>query len=200
MRIPIFPLQVVLFPGAKLPLHIFEPRYKEMIRDCRASGTGFGVVHAERDQLAVTGCVATILKTLEKYDDGRLDILTCGSSRFHIVTLDESASYLQAEVNFLEDHVEPAPRNLREEAAAKHFEFLERSGGSLDDISLIQLDEPVSFKLADALPIPFIQQQALLSTDSDTQRTLMLLEIYDELLTGLREHGTDLSKRKRTIH
>jgi Lon protease-like protein len=200
MRIPIFPLQVVLFPGASLPLHIFEPRYKEMIRDCQASGTGFGVVHAERDQLAVTGCMASIVSTLQQYEDGRIDIMTCGTHRFHIVALDESASYLQADVNLLPDDVEPAPRNLREEAAAKHFEFLERSGGSLDDISLIQLDQPVSFKLADALPIPFIQQQALLSTDSDTQRTLMLLQMYDELLSDLRLHAAEQNKRSRTIH
>jgi ATP-dependent Lon protease len=200
MRIPIFPLQVVLFPGASLPLHIFEPRYKDMVRACQAAGTGFGVVHAEREQLAVTGCMASIVATLQKYEDGRVDILTRGGHRFHIVALDESAPYLQAEVNFLPDDFEPAPRALREQAAAKHFEFLELSGAGVEAMSLIQLDQPVSFQLADALPIPFIQQQSLLSTDSDTQRTMMLLQIYDELINDLRMHGTEPGKRSRMVH
>lgn len=200
MRIPIFPLQVVLFPGASLPLHIFEPRYKDMIAACQASGSGFGVVHAERDQLAVTGCIASIVSTLQKYDDGRVDILTRGAHRFHIVALDESAPYLQADVNFLPDDFEPAPRELREQAAAKHFEYLERSGSGVEAMSQIQLDQPVSFQLADALPIPFIQQQALLTTDSDTQRTKMLLQIYDEILDDLRMHGPEHAKRSRMVH
>jgi Lon protease-like protein len=200
MRIPIFPLQVVLFPGASLPLHIFEPRYKDMILACQSTGSGFGVVHAERDQLSVIGCMASIISTLEKYEDGRVDILTRGAHRFHIVSLDESAPYLQAEVNFLPDDTEPAPRELREQAAAKHFEYLERSGSGVEAMAQIQLDQPVSFQLADALPIPFVQQQSLLSTDSDTQRTMMLLQIYDELLNDLRMHGTGQGKRSRMVH
>ena len=201
MRIPIFPLQIVLFPEAALPLHIFEPRYKEMIRDCQANGSAFGVVHAERGELAVTGCMANIVRVLERYEDGRLDILTRGCERFQIVALDESASYLQAEVTLCEENVDPAPRALREAAAALHFEFLERSGGGVEDISRIRLDQQISFLLADELPIPFIQQQALLSTDSDTRRTMMLLEIYEELFAHLSIHGgDDGSGKSRMVH
>jgi Lon protease-like protein len=81
MKIPLFPLEVVLFPGAALPLHIFESRYKEMIGECLAGKSAFGVVRAQREGLAVIGCTAEIIRILEKYPDGRLDILCQGSQR-----------------------------------------------------------------------------------------------------------------------
>ena len=103
MKIPLFPLEVVLFPEAALPLHIFEDRYKEMVSVCLAEKIGFGVVCAQREGLAVVGCTAEIVRILEQYPDGRLDILCQGANRFEIENLDNSRNYLQAEVDFFGD-------------------------------------------------------------------------------------------------
>ena len=111
MKIPLFPLDVVLFPGTALPLHIFEGRYKEMIGECLAQKSAFGVVRAQREGLAVIGCTARIVRVLETYDDGRLDLLCQGSDRFEIENLDNSRSFLQAEVDFFGD--EALPRGAR---------------------------------------------------------------------------------------
>ena len=62
MKIPLFPLDLVLFPGVPLPLHIFEPRYREMIAECIADNAPFGVVRAQRDGLAVVGCTAQVVR------------------------------------------------------------------------------------------------------------------------------------------
>ena len=83
----LFPLEVVLFPGAPLPLHIFEPRYKEMISECLEQKRPFGMVRAQKDSLAEVGCTAVILNVFKKYEDGRLDIATQGKQRFEIVRL-----------------------------------------------------------------------------------------------------------------
>ena len=81
----LFPLDVVLFPGAPLPLHIFEPRYKEMIGECLKNKTEFGMVRtiAEEDsvRLADYGCTAEIIHVLKTYPDGRMDIFVCGCNR-----------------------------------------------------------------------------------------------------------------------
>ena len=69
---PLFPLDVVLFPGAPLPLHIFEPRYKEMIGECLEQKLLFGVVRAQETNLADIGCTAEILAVTKTYDDGRM--------------------------------------------------------------------------------------------------------------------------------
>ncbi|HTK94779.1 MAG TPA: LON peptidase substrate-binding domain-containing protein, partial [Terriglobales bacterium] len=74
--LPLFPLEVVLFPGIPLPLHIFEPRYKEMIGEALRDRTEFGVVRVDQQgAVANVGCTATILDVVKQYDDGRMDIL-----------------------------------------------------------------------------------------------------------------------------
>lgn len=192
-KIPIFPLDTVLFPGAPLSLHIFEPRYKDMIRDCHAADHEpvFGVVYARREGLAVTGCIARIARILKRYPDGRLDILTHGEQRCEILALDESLSYLQANVRLLDDDTGAAPRALREQAVAAHFELLERAGET-EPLPQIDLDRPISFHLVPNLPLTLPVQQAFLSLETDHERTAMLLRIYEELLPPLRAQATSL--------
>lgn len=185
MKIPLFPLDVVLFPGAPLPLHIFEERYKEMFAQCIAAQTPFGVVRAQREGLAVVGCTAGILRVLYQYPDGRFDVLTQGIHRFEIEQLDNTGPYLQAEVDLLPDTGTPAPRPAREECVALHFEALELLGAIEPNLSL-NLDEPISFLLASTMPADLSFQQQLLTLTSDAERTDRLLAYYRAMLPKLR--------------
>lgn len=103
MRIPLFPLNTVLFPGTALPLHIFEDRYREMVGECLAEEKAFGVVRADGEQMSIVGCAAKIVRVVQRYDDGRMDILCEGGQRFEIEGLDESRIFLQADVEFFDD-------------------------------------------------------------------------------------------------
>jgi Lon protease-like protein len=76
--LPLFPLAVVLLPRNTLPLHIFEERYKEMIGLVIETGEEFGVVLAAKEGIARVGCTASIEQVLQRYPDGRLDIITLG--------------------------------------------------------------------------------------------------------------------------
>jgi Lon protease-like protein len=185
MKIPLFPLEVVLFPGAPLPLHIFEERYREMVRDCITRETVFGVVCASPEGLAVVGCTARIARILHDYPDGRRDILTEGSDRFEIVHLDDSRAYLQADVKLFADSGREASRDLREECIALHFEVLELAGAEVQHIGL-DLNEPVSFQVAWSLPAGLDFKQELLTMRSDYDRTQRLLEFYKTVLPKLR--------------
>ena len=89
--LPIFPLGLVLFPGAPLPLHIFEPRYKEMIGECLEQKKPFGIVRVTEEGVAGIGCTAEIVSVTKKYDDGRMDILARGVDRFEVVEVNRSA-------------------------------------------------------------------------------------------------------------
>jgi len=86
-RIPLFPLNVVLLPGASLPLHIFEPRYKEMVKDCLEEKSEFGMLLALPKGVAKVGCTAEILEVVKSYNDGRMDIVTVGRIPFRVVEL-----------------------------------------------------------------------------------------------------------------
>lgn len=187
MKIPLFPLDVVLFPGAALPLHIFEERYKQMVTGCIASKAPFGVVRAMSEGLAVIGCTATIVTVLEGYPDGRLDILCEGGERFEIEMLDNSQAYLQAEVDTFDDDGEHASRTDREACVALHFEVSELAGGESGSAPLqVDLNKPVSLRLAWLLPVDLDFKQLLLGCRSDAERTARLLAFYNAVLPKLR--------------
>lgn len=185
MRVPLFPLDVVLFPGTPLPLHIFEDRYKEMVAECLSGRSSFGVVRAQREGLAVIGCMATIVHVLHEYDDRRLDILCQGENRFEIELLDNSRSFLQAEVDFFADDGDESTRQMREECVALHFEVLELAGVDHQPAHL-DLDAPIAFQLAWALPSDLGFKQQLLSLRSDAERTQRLCDFYKTMLPKLR--------------
>lgn len=184
MRIPLFPLDTVLFPGTALPLHIFEERYREMIGECLVQDKSFGVVRADGDNLAIVGCTAKVVRVLERYPDGRLDILCEGERRFEIDALDESRKFLQADVDFFDDEGERSTRPQREECAALHFATLHLAGIAAPPIHL-DLNAPVAFRLADALPSDLGFKQQLLGSRSDADRTIRLRDFYNEMLPKL---------------
>lgn len=108
-QIPIFPLQTVLFPGGFLPLHIFEPRYRTMIKFCLEHESEFGVVlikeGEEAGETAIPCDVGTAVRILhvEHLDDGRMNIITAGEYRFQILETQEHLSYLTGRVRMLDD-------------------------------------------------------------------------------------------------
>lgn len=120
--LPLFPLDVVLFPGTPLPLHIFEPRYKEMIGECIAGERPFGVVRAIEDGLAEVGCTAEIVTVVKEYPDGRLDLVTEGRKRFELLRVNEERSYLQGEILVIEDEPGAPPLEDTSRAIQLHSE------------------------------------------------------------------------------
>ncbi len=101
--IPLFPLGLVLMPQSPLPLHIFEERYKLMIGECLAENRDFGIVFLNATDIQAVGCTASILNVIKRYEDGRLDILTRGNTRFVIKEIYDKKAYLEARVIFFDD-------------------------------------------------------------------------------------------------
>ena len=119
--IPLFPLAAVLLPGTPLPLHIFEPRYRQLVNDLitdAVSGNSFGVVATKPgwtgdvrtvEQVRQVGCTA-LLREVKSLPDGRFDVVTRGTDRFRLLDIDDAAApYLTGIVDWLPDS-EPEPR------------------------------------------------------------------------------------------
>lgn len=174
--LPIFPLDLVLFPGAPLPLHIFEPRYKEMIAECLEQKKPFGMVRAKDNAVAEVGCSAVILNIMKRYDDGRLDISSEGKQRFSIVELNHDRPFLQAEVTWFEDD-EPAPLEGKEMETALelHEQLFEVLG---QDAEIDRNKNPLSFQLASQLPVDLDFKQGILEMKSESERLETLIEYY----------------------
>src|SRR6202022_3746365 len=126
--LPLFPLDVVLFPGTPLPLHIFEPRYKEMISECLDRKISFGVVRAKEEGSAEIGCTAEIITVTRKYPDGRMDIVTEGRERFEVMQVNQERSFLQAEVLYLQDAPDRATAEEVAQAVKLHGEIITLAG------------------------------------------------------------------------
>ena len=170
-----FPLDVVLFPGAPLPLHIFEPRYKEMITECLEQKKPFGMVRVNKDALAEVGCTAVILKVRKKYDDGRLDIDAEGRQRFEIIQLSQERSFLQGEVVFFDDDPGKVSDSDAKSALELHTQLFDILGQQTE----IKPSSPCSsFQLAHELPVDLDFKQALLEMKSEPLRMETLVEYY----------------------
>jgi Lon protease-like protein len=181
--IPLFPLDVVLFPGTPLPLHIFEPRYKEMIGECLAQQRPFGVVRAVEQGLAEVGCTAEIVTVVKEYPDGRLDLVTEGRKRFELLRVDEERSFLRAEVLMIDDEPgAPLPEDTSR-AVQLHSELLAIAGAKQDlsaaDPSLL------SFYLAGSLPLDLDFKQKLLGLRSEPERLSLLISYFETILPNL---------------
>jgi Lon protease-like protein len=184
--LPIFPLELVLLPGVPLPLHIFEPRYKEMIAECLEQKKPFGVVRASSDGVADIGCTAEIMSVIKKYDDGRMDILTRGVERFEVIEVNEDRSFLQAEISVVQDEDEPGrpAAEMVTQAVRLHAEIAKLAGAEPSGPD--EHAGSLSFLLAGSLPLDLDFKQNLLSTLSEAKRLEAVIGYLEAILPGLR--------------
>src|SRR6266513_269891 len=117
-RIPLFPLNVVLLPGADLPLHIFEPRYREMVKNCLEEKSEFGMLLSLPKGVARVGCTAEIFDVVKRYEDGLMDILTAARATFHVVQVVPEDTLLKADVDYLKHSEIPANQRVQRELVA----------------------------------------------------------------------------------
>jgi len=182
--LPIFPLELVLLPGVPLPLHIFEPRYKEMIAECLELKKPFGIVRAAAEGVADIGCTAEILQVTKKYDDGRMDILTRGVDRFEVLEVNEDRPFLQAEITLIEDEPSRPTRQMVEQAVRLHAEIAKLAGTDITGPE--ESASNLSFLLAGSLPLDLDFKQKLLVTLSEAKRLEAVVGYLEAVLPGLR--------------
>jgi len=168
--LPLFPLGVVLFPEAELPLHIFEDRYKELIEDVLREESEFGVVLASEKGMASIGCTAVIEMVLKKYPDGRMDILVRGRRRFEIILLDEERNYLRASVAMLADEDSAEASDIvKQRVLSAWVKLMMMEHGGMVEAMPSDNRSDLSFVIAQAVPDVEFRQQ-ILSMRSEKDR------------------------------
>ena len=191
--LPLFPLDLVLLPGVPLPLHIFEPRYKQMINECLDQKSVFGMIRSKEEKLATIGCTAEIINVLKKYPDGRLDILAEGKRRFEVLQVNQDRPFLQADVFYLEDEPDPAAVDDVKKALALHQEIMQLAGAQPEEIEETEISQ-LAYRLAGSLPFDPDFQQALLEMNSEADRTRSLVSFFEQLLPALQRNATAKKK------
>jgi Lon protease-like protein len=181
--IPLFPLNMVLMPGAPMPLHIFEERYKQMVNECLESESEFGMVLADDSGTRRVGCTARIVELVERYEDGRMLILVEGSRRFRLNNILTGKAYYVGEVEYLEEEPEDDVSALAEECIA----LLERVVEAATEGSVgIEIEPPyrnLSFAIAGRVEFDLETRQQILELTSEKER----LEKVKGMLTAAAE-------------
>ncbi len=181
-NLPLFPLRTVLFPGMILPLHIFEERYKRMIADCLAGDPRLGVALISEGlevggpaQVHDVGAVARIVR-VGRYEDGRMDLITVGMQRFHVLEVNDELPYLRATVEVLDDDVEER-ETLRAHALTVYellLQYREMLGLANEETPWTP-DEPEALSyVAGGLDLPLVEKQSMLETRTVSARLTKL--------------------------
>ena len=188
-RIPLFPLNVVLFPGEQLPLHIFEPRYRRMVRECLDARSPFGMLLALEDGVTRVGCTAEILEVVKRYPDGRMDIITVGRTPFRIVELFTEDPLLEGCVDYLEDRDLPVDSPVRQQL----IETYETCHTLLFNSLPRNVEEApagdLAYAIAASLPLDLLCKQQLLELRTEPER-------QERLLRYLQDWAPHLLKEK----
>jgi Lon protease-like protein len=183
-EIGLFPLELVLLPNERVPLHIFEDRYKDLIGECLADATDFGLILEDDDGLREIGTRTAVIELIDTFDDGRMNVLVEGRGRFRVIELTEGRSFRTAEVELIEDEGE-LPSDADVERTIAVFRRLV-AVAEADEIDEPAAGSPVlSFELAARVDFGPELKQELLELRSEGRRLRRLAELLDQAARAL---------------
>ena len=189
-RIPLFPLGVVLLPAMLLPLHIFEERYKLMISECIEEDKPFGIVLFDGESIHSVGCMARITEVTQRYDDGRMDIVTEGRERFVIHEIIEEKAYMEARVAFFDDEDEITEDDLQGHLGTARQLLKEMAGADFNpddpDFFSDKRPENIAFAIAALEGFTPAERQHFLEMTSGTERLQKSVQALSSLVQRTR--------------
>ncbi len=190
----LFPLDLVLLPGETVPLHLFEPRYRQLYADCVLDDRPFVLVRSGPTGTEDVGCAARFETLVQRFDDGRLDVIVRGVEPVRIVEETEGRLYFSALVEALVDEPGEPPAELVAEVVSRM-----RDLAGLADAAVPETPEgvPLSYGVAGAFELPAGAKQSLLETRDETSRLRRLVELFDAI-AGQLEHAAEAARRAGT--
>jgi ATP-dependent Lon protease len=177
-EIGLFPLGLVLLPTEQVPLHIFEPRYRELIGECLDQEEPFGLVFADDDGLRRVGTLASVVEVTDRFDDGRLNVVVEGGDRFRLVELTEGRSFHTGTIEPLGDLENDPPSAEEVERATAVFSRLVQLTGAEVEPPDVESEQP-SFSIAARFELAPDLKLELLEETSERQRLVRLCEILE---------------------
>lgn len=181
--LPLFPLGLVALPGEEVPLHLFEERYKELGARCVAEDREFGIVLADEDGPRSVGCAMRITEVLQRFDDGRMDVLTRGTRPFRVVEEHHRHAYASAHVEFLADVPEPLDQDVA--AAVRQAYASLASQATEHQVTPADLLAAGAYDLAASVEFAVEAKQQLLEERSENARLHQLLALLRAALKRL---------------
>src|SRR5690242_14504405 len=190
----LFPLGTVLVPGELMPLHIFEERYKDLVADCMEHEQAFVLLYADDDGARELGTTARVAEVLERFDDGRLNIVVEGGEVVRVTELTRGRSYMTGLVEAAED--DPAAGDEAGSALGLYRQIAEATGAKPDP-GLDEPARPVSYAVGARVEVPTAEKQRILELRCERDRLMAIIELLARGLQSLTIAG-EIQKRAQT--
>ncbi len=198
-QLPLFPLDLVLYPDEVLPLHIFEDRYQEMLNDCTTQDIPFGVLLSQEGKMKEVGCVAKVSKITESFEDGSKNIIVTGQERFKVLQVHNKRSYLTADFEAILDLPSAAESAQVDRLIAQHIKLLELAGRTPSP-SLYENRDRLSFFVAHNAGLNLEQKQTVLETRAESMRVEYLITHLERFIPAVEGAESIRQKIKSNGH
>ncbi len=196
-ELPLFELPVVLLPGELMPLHIFEERYKRMIGHCLEMEEPFGIVLRDDDGSARRiGCTAEVTEVLERFEDGRMDIVVTGVEPFKVLERFDGTDYPAGEVEAvpLSSGEESGDPEAADDARETFSDLVRRVSGTEPELE--GLEDSDAYAIAARVELPVLTKQRLLELRSEAERMKLLGEALHDLV-GMLKRSREIAERAK---
>lgn len=193
VELPIFELPLAIVPDERVPLHIFEPRYRAMIGACLERDAPFGIVLKDDHGPREVGCSASVTDVVERYEDGRLDIVCLGVSRFRVIERFEAEQWPAGMVEDLGPTPAAQPGPELDAARAAFAALLEAVGAEPARAEAATGTYPIAAQIE----LPAREKQELLERDDERERLVAIERFLRRLLSGITR-ARDIAERAKT--
>jgi Lon protease-like protein len=191
-EIGLFPLNLVLVPGEQAPLHIFEPRYRELITECLDFGNDFGLVLEDDEGLREVGTRCNVVEVIDRFPDGRLNIVVEATERFQLLELTDGRAYRTAEVETLPDESDTPSEDEVEDVLAAYARVVAAAEAELDDLDLDA--DSVAYQIAARIDFGTEVKQGLLELRSERERVIKIAPMLNQAAEAV-ERERDIRTR-----
>ena len=189
IRIPLFPLNMVVLPFEEVPLHIFEPRYKRMIEDSIENNTPFGIVLNNNGNIDSIGCSLDVTKVIKHYETGEYDLIATGKKCFQIIDKVKEKELWVGDIEYMEAPIIEDDKLLKK-VQNKYLELLIKLGK--EENFDVYINREISFQFLIGISLPVELKRSILLLENETERLLYIDDLFNKVLSQpIQNKGID---------
>ena len=178
--IPLFPLNMVVFPFEQVPLHIFEPRYKKMIDESLKNNTPFGIVSKNNGSVDSVGCSLKVTKIIKHYESGEYDLIATGDKCFQVIERSKINDLWVGNIEYMKTP-KIEDKNILKSVQNKYLELLIKLKNE-KNFELL-MDKNISFQFLIGISLPIDIKRSILMLDNETKRLIYINDLFKKILS-----------------
>ena len=180
MKIPLFPLNIIVLPYEEVPLHIFEPRYKKMIKNSIKENSPFGIVLDNSGNIDNLGCSLYVTKIIKEYKSGEYDLIATGSKRFKILEKEKQDDLWIGKIKYINEE-KITNKEIIKKVQNRYLELLMKLGKNKNFENYIKIETSYEFLKGISLPIEF--KKDMLTINSELERLIYVNNLFKKVLS-----------------